>query len=108
MKKALLLVFLTAFLTKMQAQSYFPVNESVQNKSKNYTVFTNATIYVTPTQKIDKGTLLIQDGKVIAVGNNITIPKNSITIDLAGKTIYPSFIDIYTSFGVEKPKSNLG
>ena len=108
MKKALLLLFLSVFLTKTYAQDYFPINESVQNKNKNYTVFTNATIYVTPTQKIEKGTLLIQDGKVVSVGNNITIPKNSITIDLEGKTIYPSFIDIYTSFGVEKPKSNLG
>ena len=108
MKKALLLLFLSVFLTKTYAQDYFPINESVQNKNKNYTVFTNATIYVTPTQKIEKGTLLVQDGKVVAVGNSVTIPKNSITIDLEGKTIYPSFIDIYTSFGIEKPKSNLG
>jgi imidazolonepropionase-like amidohydrolase len=108
MKKALLLLFLSVFLTKTYAQDYFPINESVQNKNKNYTVFTNATIYVTPTQKIEKGTLLIQEGKVVSVGNNISIPKNSITIDLEGKTIYPSFIDIYTSFGVEKPKGNLG
>ncbi|MEN2402278.1 amidohydrolase family protein [Flavobacterium sp. MC2016-06] len=108
MKKALLLLFLTAFLTKTQAQDYFPVNESVQNKNKNYTVFTNATIYVTPTQKIEKGTLLIQDGKVTAVGNAVSIPKNSIVIDLEGKTIYPSFIDIYTNFGIEKPKGNPG
>jgi imidazolonepropionase-like amidohydrolase len=107
MKKALLLLFLSVFLTKTYAQDYFPVNESVHNKNKNYTVFTNATIYVTPTQKIDKGTLLIQDGKVIAVGNAVSIPKNAITIDLAGKTIYPSFIDIYTSFGIEKPKANM-
>ncbi|CAA9200900.1 amidohydrolase family protein [Flavobacterium collinsii] len=108
MKRKLLLLFLSVFLTKTYAQDYFPVNESVHNKNNNYTVFTNATIYVTPTQKIEKGTLLIQDGKVVAVGNNITIPKNSIAIDLAGKTIYPSFIDIYTSFGVEKPKSPAG
>jgi len=108
MKKALLLLFLSVFLTKTYAQDYFPINESVQNKNKNYTVFTNATIYVTPTQKIEKGILLVQDGKVVAVGNSVTIPKNSITIDLEGKTIYPSFIDIYTSFGIEKPKSNLG
>lgn len=107
MKKALLLLFLSVFLTKTYAQDYFPVNESVHNKSKNYTVFTNATIYVTPTQKIEKGTLLIQDGKVVAVGNSVSIPKNTITIDLAGKTIYPSFIDIYTSFGIEKPKANI-
>ncbi|MFH6997310.1 amidohydrolase family protein [Flavobacterium sp. FlaQc-57] len=108
MKKVLLLLFLSVFLTKTYAQDYFPINESVQNKNKNYTVFTNATIYVTPTQKIEKGTLLIQDGKVVAVGNNIAIPKNSIAIDLAGKTIYPSFIDIYTSFGIQKPKNNSG
>jgi len=107
MKKALLLLFLSVFLTKTYAQDYFPVNESVHNKSKNYTVFTNATIYVSPTQKIEKGTLLIQDGKVVSVGTNIAIPKNSITIDLTGKTIYPSFIDIYTSFGIEKPKGNM-
>jgi imidazolonepropionase-like amidohydrolase len=107
MKKALLLLFLSVFLTKTYAQDYFPVNESVHNKSKNYTVFTNATIYVTPTQKIEKGTLLIQDGKVVAVGSAVSIPKNSTTIDLAGKTIYPSFIDIYTSFGIEKPKANI-
>lgn len=107
MKKTLLLFFLTVFLTKTQAQSYFPVNESVQNKNKNYTVFTNATIYVTPTQKIEKGTLLVQDGKVVVVGNAVSIPKNSIVVNLEGKTIYPSFIDIYTSFGIEKPKRNL-
>lgn len=107
MKKALLLLFFSVFLTKTQAQNYFPVNESVQNKTKNYTVFTNATIYISPTQKIEKGTLLIQDGKVVAVGNTVSIPKNSISIDLEGKTIYPSFIDIYTNFGIEKPRRNL-
>ncbi len=108
MKKALLLLFFSTFLTKIHAQDYFPNNESIHSKNNNYTVFTNATIYVTPTQKIEKGTLLIQDGKVIGAGNNIAIPKNSVTINLEGKTIYPSFIDIYTSFGVEKPKGYSG
>lgn len=104
MKKTLFLVFLSTFLTKMQAQDYFPVNESIHNKNNNYTVFTNAIIYITPTQKIEKGTLVVQDGKVISVGNNVAVPKNAITINLDGKSIYPSFIDIYTSFGIEKPK----
>jgi imidazolonepropionase-like amidohydrolase len=104
MKKALLLLFLSVLLPKTYAQEYFPINENVHNKIQNYTAFTNATIYVTPTQKIEKGTLLIQDGKVLAVGNTVAIPKNSIVIDLEGKTIYPSFIDIYTSFGIEKPR----
>jgi imidazolonepropionase-like amidohydrolase len=106
MKKILLLFFLGIFLPKVHAQEYFPNNESVQNKHKIFTAFTNAKIFVTPTQIIENGTLLIQDGKVIGAGTSISIPKNCITINLEGKSIYPSFIDIYTDFGIEKPKSN--
>jgi imidazolonepropionase-like amidohydrolase len=106
MKKILFLFFLGIFLPKTYAQEYFPNNESVQNRNSNFTAFTNAKIFVTPTQIIEKGTLLIQNGKVIGAGNNIAIPKNCITINLEGKSIYPSFIDIYTDFGVEKPKAN--
>ncbi len=106
MKKNLLLLFLSVFLPKIQAQDYFPNNESVQNKSNNYTAFTHAKIYISATQVIEKGTLLIQNGKVIAAGNALAIPKNCTTINLDGKSIYPSFIDIYTSFGVDKPKNS--
>ncbi|TRX34933.1 amidohydrolase family protein [Flavobacterium sp. ZT3R18] len=106
MRKTLLLLFLSIFIPKIQAQDYFPNSESVQNKNNNYTAFTNAKIYISPTQIIEKGTLLIQNGKVTATGNTIIVPKNATIIDLKGKFIYPSFIDIYTSFGIEKPKNN--
>jgi imidazolonepropionase-like amidohydrolase len=106
MRKTLLLLFLSIFIPKIQAQDYFPNSESVQNKNNNYTAFTNAKIYISPTQIIEKGTLLIQNGKVVATGNTIIIPKNATVIDLKGKFIYPSFIDIYTNFGIEKPKNN--
>ena len=106
MKKTILLLFLSFFIPKTNAQEYFPNNESVQNKNNNFTALTNAKIFVTPTQTIEKGTLLIQNGKVIAVGTNVTIPKNAIIISLEGKSIYPSFIDIYSNFGIEIPKSD--
>lgn len=105
MKKVLLFVFAMLLTTRVQSQNYFPNNESVQSKNENYTAFINAKIYVTPTQIINKGTLLIQKGKVISAGTTIPIPKNTIVVNLDGKTIYPSFIDLYTSFGIEKPKS---
>jgi imidazolonepropionase-like amidohydrolase len=106
MNRILLLLFLSIFIPKINAQEYFPNNESVQNKNNNYIAFTNAKIYVSPTQIIEKGSLLIQNGKVVSAGNNISIPKNCTTINLEGKSIYPSFIDIYNDFGIEKPKSN--
>lgn len=86
------------------AQDYFPSNTGVKSKNTNYTALTNATIYVSPTEVLDNATLLIKDGKVVNVGTSVNIPKNTTTIDASGKTIYPSFIDIYTSFGVKKPE----
>jgi imidazolonepropionase-like amidohydrolase len=104
MNRILLLLFLTVFIPKINAQEYFPNNESVQNKNNNITAFTNAKIYITPTQIIENGTLLIQNGKVINARIAIQLPKNCVIINLDGKSIYPSFIDIYTDFGIEKPK----
>ncbi|MFV9550366.1 amidohydrolase family protein [Algibacter sp. PT7-4] len=87
-----------------EAQEYFPKNDGVITKNTNYTAFTNAKIFVTPNQIIENGTLLIKDGKIIASGNSVNIPENAVIFNVSGKSIYPSFIDIYSSFGIEKPK----
>ena len=90
------------------AQDYFPSNSGVATKNTNYTAFTNATIYVSPTEVINNGTLLIKEGKVVSVGKSVSIPKNTTVIDASEKTIYPSFIDIYTSFGIKTPERARG
>lgn len=97
-----LLIFMCS--VSVFAQDYFPSNTGVKAKNTNYTAFTNATIHVSPTEVISKATLLIKNGKVVSVGKSVNIPKNTTTIDLTGKTIYPSFIDLYTIFGVKKPE----
>ena len=97
-----LLIFMCSF--SLFAQDYFPSNSGVIANNSNYTAFTNATIHVSPTEVIENGTLLIKEGKVVSVGKSINIPKNTTTVDLSGKTIYPSFIDMYTTFGITKPK----
>ncbi len=88
------------------AQDYFPKNDGVKTKNNNYTAFTNAKIYITPTQIIENGTLLIQNGKVVQVGGTISIPKNAVVEDLKGKYIYPSFIDVFSNFGVKQPEKS--
>lgn len=97
-----LLLLLCSF--SLFAQDYFPSNSGVIANNSNYMAFTNAKIYVSPTEIIDNGTLLIKEGKIVGVGKSVSIPKNTTTVDLSGKTIYPSFIDMYTTFGVEEPK----
>lgn len=102
-KKYLILMMLMCTIS-LAAQEHVPKNDGVKSANTNYTAFTNAKIYVTPTQVIDKGTLLIHDGKVVATGTTVNIPANAVVIDVSGKSIYPSFIDIYSSFGIAKPK----
>lgn len=107
MKIKLLWLAILCCGSTMLAQDYFPENSGVKSKNNNYTAFTNGKIYVTPNQVIEDGTLLIQNGKVKQVGKSVALPKNTVIVDLKGHSIYPSFIDVYSKFGVEqaeKPK----
>ena len=94
--------------TSLLAQDYFPENEGVKSKNTNYHAFTNATIHVSPSEVLKNATLLIRDGKVVQVGTSVSLPKNTVVDDLKGLTIYPSFIDPVSGFGVEKPKRAAG
>ena len=90
------------------SQDYFPKNDGVKQNFKNFTAITNATVYITSSQKLEKCTVLIKEDKIIEVGIAVIIPKNAQIIDATGKTIYASFIDLFSEFGINKPqkKSN--
>lgn len=108
MKKLTVALCLLWCSTFLFAQEYFPENAGVKAENNNYTAFTNAKIYVSPTEIIEKGTLLIQHGKIVNAASSVNLPKNTVVIDLKGKSIYPSFIDVYSKFGVEQPKRKPG
>ncbi|MFD0963906.1 amidohydrolase family protein [Pseudofulvibacter geojedonensis] len=97
--KLTLLVFLLTY--SVFAQEYHPKNDGVKTPKSSSVAFTNATIYVNPSTILKQASLLIKDDKVVAVGKNISIPKNTQTINLEGKFIYPSFIDVYSNFGMK-------
>ncbi len=87
------------------AQVTFPVN-GVYDRREGLYAFTNATIHTSWNERLDKATLLIRDGKVEAVGLKVTIPAHAVVIDLKGKTIYPSFIDLYTDYGMPAQRAD--
>jgi imidazolonepropionase-like amidohydrolase len=107
MKKLLLLLFFLS-LNTFYAQDYFPTDAGVKTTDNTLVAFTNATIYVTPEKLLKNGTLLIENGKIINVGAAVKIPKGAKIINLSGKTVYPSFIDLYSDFGIKKPKRAAG
>ena len=102
MKLKLTLFSLCYFLLSY-SQDYKPNNSSVKSNNTNFTAITNAKIYISHDKVIENGTLLIQDGIVIRSGKEIKIPKNCVIINAKGKFLYPSFIDVFSSFGVKKP-----
>ncbi|MET0299935.1 MAG: amidohydrolase family protein, partial [Flavitalea sp.] len=85
------------------AQKTFPVNGVADPKEGAY-AFINATIVKDGQTTIQKGTLVIREGKIVAAGTNITVPKDAVTIDCEGKYIYPSFIDMYADYGIASPQ----
>ncbi len=57
----------------------------------------NARIVTEPGAVIESGTVLIRDGRIIAVGADIAIPPDAEMLDLDGLTMLPGFIDAATS-----------
>ncbi|MCS6861292.1 MAG: amidohydrolase family protein [Abditibacteriales bacterium] len=46
---------------------------------------------------IERGTILIEGGKIKAVGANVEIPANAQRIDLTGKVVLPGLVDAHSS-----------
>ncbi|WP_246601979.1 amidohydrolase family protein [Hymenobacter profundi] len=81
----------------------YPRNGVYDQRSGLY-AFTHATIYTDYKTKLDDATLVIRDGRVVAVGNKVAIPQGAVVKDLKGKYIYPGFVDMFTSYGVPDVK----
>ncbi len=107
LKTAVILLLLSISSGTVICQETFPVNGVADTRSGTY-VFTNATIVKDASNASIQGSLLIKEGKIVAVGNAISIPKEAIVIDCKGKYIYPSFIDIYSDYGIPVPQRTGG
>ena len=86
------------------AQDGFPINDVEKNFEPIY-AFTNANIIVSPYKKIKKGTLIIKGDKILSADTNTIIPRGAIIRDLDNAYVYPSFIDLYSEYGIRKIKS---
>jgi imidazolonepropionase-like amidohydrolase len=61
---------------------------------------TNARIVPVSSPVIEKGTIVIRDGLISAVGANVSAPGDARIIDGSGLTVYPGLIDSYTALGL--------
>jgi imidazolonepropionase-like amidohydrolase len=64
------------------------------------TALVGATIFTGTGERIDKGTVLMKDGKIESVGANTTAPAGYVVVDAKGKWITPGIIDVHSHLGV--------
>ncbi|MFN2379234.1 MAG: hypothetical protein ABR519_03365, partial [Bacteroidales bacterium] len=104
MKRLVMLTGLMLMLAPVIAQTNFPVT-GIGDERPGIFALTNA--MVVPDWQSDpvKTNILIVNGRIEEMGNDIKFPAGTRIIDLEGKMIYPSFIDIYSTYGVEQPES---
>ncbi|MCH2044394.1 MAG: hypothetical protein MK212_09790, partial [Saprospiraceae bacterium] len=64
--KLINLLFFLLIISQVSAQETFPEN-GVKDERDGHYVFTNATIYVSPSQKLEKASIRIKKGKIVEV-----------------------------------------
>ncbi|MBX7051137.1 MAG: amidohydrolase family protein [Flavobacteriales bacterium] len=88
-----------------QAQPTYPYN-GILPKSTTSVALIHGTIFIDDQTRIEDGTLILQDGKIISVGSKLPLPANAVVIDLQGKFVYPSFIELYSDYGITSTGGN--
>ena len=97
MKKSFLCLYVALF-----ALAVFGLNVHAQTRQITYAI-TNAQIITVSGPNILRGTIVVRDGLIETVGENVTVPADALVIDGAGLTIYPGFFDANTSLGLAAP-----
>jgi imidazolonepropionase-like amidohydrolase len=82
-----------------QPNTQFPAGEYARNglPAQNTVIVRNVTAWVTGKDEPEVGVdVLIQNGKIAAVGPTLKVPNNSVEIDGAGKHLSPGLIDAHS------------
>jgi imidazolonepropionase-like amidohydrolase len=92
MKHALLIaIFFAASLSEVPAHAQTP----------HMVVIRNATILTVTHGTIEHGSILIREGKIVAVGTDVKVPEDAIVIDAAGQFVIPGIIDCHSHIAVD-------
>jgi imidazolonepropionase-like amidohydrolase len=82
----------------------FPLAADAQNNSQDNsgaTLIENATVITITHGRIEHGSILIRDGKIAEVGENVQAPAGAKVIDASGMYAMPGIVDCHTHIAVD-------
>lgn len=104
MQKLAWLLFLLFSSAGLFGQILHPTN-GVPHRKQTLYALERVVLHPSPGKTIKNATVLVRDGKIVAAGSNLNIPKEAVVISLPGKHIYPGFIELQSQYGLdETPK----
>lgn len=89
--------FLTSLLVLGIAIACPPAARAAAGQHHRVHVLRDARIIVAPGRVIPRGTLVLRDGRIEAVGEHPAVPRDAQVHDMAGKVIHAGFIDPYVT-----------
>jgi imidazolonepropionase-like amidohydrolase len=95
-------VILCGLVVLLASQAFAQNDGSEQNRTGRAGTFAivNARIVTVSGPVIENGTVLIQNGKIAAVGQTVSIPAGAEKIDGKGLSVFPGMIDAGTNLGL--------
>ncbi len=90
-----LVLLLAAFARADAADIETRPPEGLRSNNPTLHALVGAKIVAAPGQVIEPGTLVIDQGRIVAVGADIAVPAGARVWNLEGRTIYPGLIDAY-------------
>ncbi len=72
-----------------------------KTKTGGSALIRNATIIPVVGQTIPKGSILVRNGKIAAVGADLTAPPDVTVIDAAGRYVMPGIVDPHSHLGID-------
>ncbi len=68
--------------------------------AQNTLALTGGEIHTLTGQVIANGTIVIEDGRIAAVGANVQVPAGAQVMDVSGRRVYPGLFDAMTQIGL--------
>lgn len=96
----LALVFLFAVPHAARAQDADRPDPTLTNTPAPTYVIRGARIVTVSGADIENGSIVVSNGRIAAVGSNVTAPAGALEVDARGLTVYPGMIDLGTNMGL--------